>query len=164
MIPMPSSKSLARRDFMIGITGMTFAIVAGEVRLAGAATEGPIAAGTAFNPWVSISSQRRNIDHRTGYGNGTGIVDRIAPDPGRGIGRRLVQGGHRARPTIDKICGNPGFGGVMRYSEQRYSGKLLHPLASPLARKYAAYCSITSLNIGTCHGPNSARSRASSFI
>lgn len=51
----PLETGLSRRRFMMGVAGLTFAVAAGNERLAGAATEAADMSGTAFNPWVSIA-------------------------------------------------------------------------------------------------------------
>ncbi len=45
----------SRLGFLAGIGGLTFAFTVGAGKSAHAATEPPDAAGTAFNPWVSIA-------------------------------------------------------------------------------------------------------------
>jgi isoquinoline 1-oxidoreductase subunit beta len=113
MIPMPSSKSLARRDFMIGIAGMTFSIVVGAERSAGAPTEGPVAPGTTFNPWVSISANGEIsiIAPATEMGQGslTALPLILAEELDADWSKVVIV----PAPPIDKIYGNPGFGGVM---------------------------------------------------
>jgi isoquinoline 1-oxidoreductase beta subunit len=47
---------LSRRQFMVGVAGLTFAISVGNERAAHAATQAPAIAGTTFNPWVSIAA------------------------------------------------------------------------------------------------------------
>jgi isoquinoline 1-oxidoreductase beta subunit len=113
MSSMPSPKSLARRDFMIGIAGMTFAIVAGEEGSAAATTEAPVAAGTAFNPWVSISANGEIsiIAPATEMGQGslTALPLILAEELDADWSKVVIV----PAPPIDKIYGNPGFGGVM---------------------------------------------------
>jgi isoquinoline 1-oxidoreductase beta subunit len=110
---MSSSNSLSRRDLMIGIAGMTFAVVAGEVRLGGAATEAPVAAGTTFNPWVSISANGEIsiIAPATEMGQGslTALPLILAEELDADWSKVVIV----PAPAIDKIYGNPGFGGVM---------------------------------------------------
>jgi isoquinoline 1-oxidoreductase subunit beta len=113
MSSMSSSNSLSRRDLMIGIAGMTFAIVAGEVRLAGAATEAPVAVGTTFDPWVSISANGEIsiIGPATEMGQGslTALPLILAEELDADWSKVVIV----PAPPIDKIYGNPGFGGVM---------------------------------------------------
>jgi isoquinoline 1-oxidoreductase beta subunit len=103
----------SRRGFMIGIAGMTFAIVAGEEWFANAATEAPGAAGTAFNPWVSIATTGAIsiISPATEMGQGslTSLPLIVAEELDADWSKVVVV----PAPPIDKIYGNPGFGGVM---------------------------------------------------
>src|ERR1700761_8757490 len=64
---------LSRRDFMVGIAGLTFAVAVGHERFGHAATEAPDVSGTAFNPWVSIapSGEISILAPATGMGNGS---------------------------------------------------------------------------------------------
>src|SRR5580698_5637417 len=103
----------SRRGFMIGIAGMTFAIAAGEGKFGNAATEAPDAAGTAFNPWVSIAV---NGDisitapaTEMGQGSLTSLPLIVAEELDADWSKVVVV----PAPPIDKIYGNPGFGGVM---------------------------------------------------
>jgi len=103
----------SRRGFMIGIAGMTFAIAAGEEWFANAATEAPGAAGTAFNPWVSIATTGAIsiISPATEMGQGslTSLPLIVAEELDADWSKVVVV----PAPPIDKIYGNPGFGGVM---------------------------------------------------
>src|SRR5580693_474871 len=103
----------SRRGFMIGIAGMTFAVAAGEERFANAATEASEAAGTAFNPWVSIAANGEIsiIAPATEMGQGslTALPLILAEELDADWSKVVVV----PAPPIDKIYGNPGFGGVM---------------------------------------------------
>jgi isoquinoline 1-oxidoreductase subunit beta len=104
---------LSRRGFMIGIAGMTFAIAAGEEWFANAASEAPDVAGTAFNPWVSIATSGAIsiIAPATEMGQGslTSLPLIVAEELDADWSNVVVV----PAPPIDKIYGNPGFGGVM---------------------------------------------------
>jgi isoquinoline 1-oxidoreductase beta subunit len=103
----------SRRGFMIGIAGMTFAIAAREGKFGYAATEAPDGAETAFNPWVSIAAngQISIIAPATEMGQGslTALPLILAEELDADWSKVVIV---PARP-IDKIYGNPGFGGVM---------------------------------------------------
>jgi isoquinoline 1-oxidoreductase beta subunit len=103
----------SRRGFMIGIAGMTFGVAAGEERFANAATQASEAAGTAFNPWVSIAANGEIsiIAPATEMGQGslTALPLILAEELDADWSKVVVV----PAPPIDKIYGNPGFGGVM---------------------------------------------------
>jgi isoquinoline 1-oxidoreductase subunit beta len=114
MIQMSCPKTgFSRRGFMIGIAGMTFAIAAGEEWFANGATEAPDVVGTAFNPWVSIATSGAisiiAAATEMGQGSLTSLPLIIAEELDADWSKVVVV---PARP-IDKIYGNPGFGGVM---------------------------------------------------
>src|SRR5271168_1679531 len=103
----------SRRGFMIGIAGMTFAVAAGEEWFANAATEASDAAGTSFNPWVSISPNGAIsiVAPATEMGQGslTSLPLIVAEELDADWSKVVVV----PAPPIDKIYGNPGFGHVM---------------------------------------------------
>jgi isoquinoline 1-oxidoreductase beta subunit len=103
----------SRRDFMIGIAGLTFAVAAGEERFADAATEAPLAAGAAFNPWISIVSNGDisiiSPAAEMGQGSLTSLPLILAEELDADWSKVIIV----PAPPIDKIYGNPGFGGVM---------------------------------------------------
>src|SRR2546426_9119899 len=102
---------LSRRQVMIGAAGLSFAVALG--RRAGAATLAPERTGKALSPWVSIA------------GDGTITIMSPATEMGQGsmtslpliIAEELDADWSRVRivpaPPIDRIYGNPGFGGMM---------------------------------------------------
>jgi isoquinoline 1-oxidoreductase subunit beta len=108
-----STIEVSRRRFMVGVAGMTFAIAVGEASSANAATEAPIMAGTAFNPWVSIASNGdiSIISPATEMGQGsmTSLPLILAEELDADWSKVIIV----PAPPIDKIYGNPGFGGVM---------------------------------------------------
>src|ERR1700761_9027264 len=103
----------SRRSFMIGIGGLTFAVAVGPERSGHAATEAPDVAGTPFNPWVSIapSGEISIIAPATEMGQGslTALPLILAEELDADWSKVVVV----PAPPIDKIYGNPGFGGVM---------------------------------------------------
>src|SRR5436190_6834382 len=105
-----SELALSRRQVMIGAAGLSFAFT-----LAGAeaAVLGSETTGSALNPWVSIAT------------DGTITIISAATEMGQGsmtslpliIAEELDADWSRVRivpaPALDKIYGNPGFGGMM---------------------------------------------------
>jgi isoquinoline 1-oxidoreductase beta subunit len=104
---------LSRRRFMIGVAGLTFAVAAGSERVARAATEAPGVAGTAFSPWVSIATNGdiSIISPATEMGQGsmTSLPLILAEELDADWSKVIIV----PAPPIDKLYGNPGFGGVM---------------------------------------------------
>jgi isoquinoline 1-oxidoreductase beta subunit len=98
---------------MIGIAGLTFAVAAGREKFGHAATEAPDIAGTPFNPWVSIapSGEISIMAPATEMGQGslTSLPLILAEELDADWSKVVVV----PAPPIDKIYGNPGFGGVM---------------------------------------------------
>jgi isoquinoline 1-oxidoreductase subunit beta len=114
MTPMSRPKAeFSRRHFMIGIAGMTFAVAVGEEGLTYAASEAPVASGRAINPWVSIAANGAItiIGSATEMGQGslTSLPLILAEELDADWSKVVVV----PAPPIDKIYGNPGFGGVM---------------------------------------------------
>src|SRR5712671_2272203 len=103
--------SVSRRRFMIGAAGLSFALARGG--RADAATLAAERAGQALSPWVSIAT------------DGTITILSAATEMGQGsmtslpliIAEELDADWSRVRivpaPPLDKIYGNPGFGGMM---------------------------------------------------
>jgi isoquinoline 1-oxidoreductase subunit beta len=108
-----SSTTVSRRHFMIGAAGMTFAIVADADLTAMAATEAPAAAGKAFNPWVSIapSGAISIVSPATEMGQGslTSLPLILADEMDADWSKVVIV----PTPLVDKLYGNPGFGGVL---------------------------------------------------
>jgi isoquinoline 1-oxidoreductase beta subunit len=104
---------LSRRRFMVGAAGLTFAFVAGGERPASAATEAVAMTGKAFNPWVSIAPNGdiSIISPATEMGQGsmTSLPLILAEELDADWSRVIIV----PAPPIDKLYGNPGFGGVM---------------------------------------------------
>ncbi len=105
-----SEPTLSRRQVMVGAAGLSFAFALGKAESAVLATE---AAGTSLSPWISIGT------------DGTITIMSAATEMGQGsmtslpliIAEELDADWARVRivpaPPLDKIYGNPGFGGMM---------------------------------------------------
>src|SRR5947199_936372 len=105
-----SELALSRRQIMIGAAGLSFAFALGNADAAVLATE---TAGTSLSPWISIGT------------DGTITIMSAATEMGQGsmtslpliIAEELDADWSRVRivpaPPLDKIYGNPGFGGMM---------------------------------------------------
>src|ERR1700732_3208123 len=103
---------VSRRQVMVGSAGLTFA-VALSGRAARAAVLASDGAGTALSPWVSIAP------------DGTITIMSAATEMGQGsmtslpliLAEELDADWSSVRivpaPVIEKIYGNPGFGGMM---------------------------------------------------
>src|SRR6201993_1511799 len=98
---------LSRRDFMVGIAGLTFAVAVGHERSGYAATEASDVSGTAFNPWVSIapSGEISIMAPATEMGNGslTSLPLILAEELDADWSKVVAV----PAPPIDKIYGNP---------------------------------------------------------
>src|SRR5215212_7869956 len=104
--------ALSRRSFMVGAAGLTLAF-AGGLGNADAATLSYEKTGKAISPWVSIAP------------DGTITIMSPATEMGQGsmtslpliIAEELDADWTKVRivpaPPLDKIYGNPGFGGMM---------------------------------------------------
>ena len=103
----------ARRGFMVGIAGLTFAVAVGRERFGRAATEAADVSGTAFNPWVSIapSGEISIMAPATEMGNGslTSLPLILAEELDADWSKVVVV----PAPPIDKIYGNPSLWGVI---------------------------------------------------
>ena len=110
--PSPS-QVLSRRQVMLGVAGLTFAVALGVDRLAAAASLAAERAGKTLSPWVSIAT------------DGTITIMSPATEMGQGsmtslpliIAEELDADWSKVRmvpaPPVDAIYGNPGFGGMM---------------------------------------------------
>jgi len=108
----PSQLELSRRGFMVGAAGLSFAF-AFRGRLAEAATPAAATNGKALTPWASIET------------DGTIYIMAPATEMGQGsmtslpliLAEELDVDWSKVRvvpaPVIEKIYGNPGFGGMM---------------------------------------------------
>jgi isoquinoline 1-oxidoreductase beta subunit len=109
-----NTSALSRRHFMIGVAGMTFAFVTGATgQPASAAIEATGMTGKAFNPWVSIAANGdiSIISPATEMGQGsmTALPLILAEELDADWSKVIIV----PAPPIDKLYGNPGFGGVM---------------------------------------------------
>jgi len=108
----PAKLELSRRRFMVGAAGLSFAFAFGDAT-AQAATAASAAVGKALSPWVSIEP------------DGTIFIMSPATEMGQGsmtslpliLAEELDADWSKVRvvpaPVIEKIYGNPGFGGMM---------------------------------------------------
>jgi isoquinoline 1-oxidoreductase subunit beta len=110
----PSRRTrLSRRQVMVGVAGLTFAVALGANRRAAAAALSGERDGKALSPWVSIAA------------DGTITIMSPATEMGQGsmtslpliIAEELDADWSKVRvvpaPPIDAVYGNPGFGGMM---------------------------------------------------
>src|SRR2546423_6092001 len=105
-----SEIALSRRQVMIGAAGLSFALALGNAEAAVLAAEPN---GAALSPWISIGT------------DGTITIMSAATEMGQGsmtslpliIAEELDADWSRVHivpaPPLDKIYGNPGFGGMM---------------------------------------------------
>lgn len=108
----PSQFELSRRSFMVGAAGLSFAFAFGG-RAAEAAMPAGATAGKALSPWASIEP------------DGTIFIMSPATEMGQGsmtslpliVAEEMDADWSKVRvvpaPVIEKIYGNPGFGGLM---------------------------------------------------
>src|SRR5262249_537022 len=104
---------LSRRQVMVGVAGLSFAVALGVDRRAVRAVLGSDRSGKALSRWVSIAD------------DGTITIMSVATEMGQGsmtslpliIAEELDADWSKVRvvpaPPIDAIYGNPGFGGMM---------------------------------------------------
>src|SRR5438132_1092728 len=109
----PFTMHVSRRQVMTGAAGLTFAIALGRMDGAAAAVPASETQGKALSPWVSIAP------------DGTISIMSPATEMGQGsmtslpliLAEELDADWSKVRvvpaPAIEKIYGNPGFGGMM---------------------------------------------------
>jgi isoquinoline 1-oxidoreductase subunit beta len=107
------SSVVSRRQVMTGAAGLTFAIVLGRSDLAAAAVPAGEIQGTTLSPWVSIapdgSISIMSPATEMGQGSMTSLPLIVAEELDADWSKvRVVPA-----PVIEKIYGNPTFGGVM---------------------------------------------------
>ena len=109
----PFDMHVSRRQMMTGAAGFTFAIALGRIDGAAAAVPASEMQGKALSPWVSIAPD--------------GIISIMSPatEMGQGsttslpliLAEELDADWSKVRvvpaPAVEKIYGNPGFGGMM---------------------------------------------------
>jgi isoquinoline 1-oxidoreductase beta subunit len=107
------TSGLSRRRFMVGAAGLTFAITSITERLAHAATEAPAVVGKTFSPWVSIAANGDisivSPAAEMGQGSLTSLPLILAEELDADWSKVIIV----PAPPIDRLYGNPGFGGVM---------------------------------------------------
>ena len=111
-MPGNSIFDLSRRRFMIGAAGLSFAFLT-ESAPAFAATSAGASEGKALSPWVSIASDGTISimapATEMGQGSGTSLPLILAEELDADWDKvRIVPA-----PVIEKIYGNPAFGGMM---------------------------------------------------
>jgi isoquinoline 1-oxidoreductase beta subunit len=111
-VPANNSFALSRRQFMVGAAGLTFAFVA-DGTPALAAVPAAASEGKALSPWVSIASDGTIsiIAPATemGQGSGTSLPLIVAEELDADWAKVKIM----PAPVMEKIYGNPGFGGMM---------------------------------------------------
>jgi isoquinoline 1-oxidoreductase subunit beta len=129
----PPSRAVTRRQFMVGVGGMTFAIATANGNFADAAVVGADMFGKALSPWVSIAA------------DGTISIMSPATEMGQGsmtslplvIAEELDADWNKVRvipaPPIEKLYGNAGFGGMMYTAGSNAVSSYFNPL-----RKFGA--------------------------
>ena len=113
MTGMPAASfTLSRRQWMVGVAGLTFAFVSRDAP-AFAAVQASAAKGKALTPWVSIANDGTISimapATEMGQGSGTSLPLIMAEELDADWTKVLVV----PAPVIEKIYGNPGFGGMM---------------------------------------------------
>jgi isoquinoline 1-oxidoreductase beta subunit len=108
-----STFAISRRQFMVGAAGMTFAVGTGNVDLADAAMPASRVTGKAFSPWVSITPDGwitiMSPATEMGQGSMTSLPLIVAEELDADWSKvRVVPA-----PVMEKLYGNPGFGGLM---------------------------------------------------
>lgn len=111
-MPANTGFAVSRRQFMVGAAGLTFAFVAkGTPALA--AAPAAAAKGKALSPWVSIAADGTISimapATEMGQGSGTSLPLILAEELDADWTKVQIV----PAPVIEKIYGNPGFGGVM---------------------------------------------------
>ena len=151
--------TLSRRQMMIGVAGLSFA-VALDGPLAGAATLAGERAGRALSPWVSIAK------------DGTITIMSAATEMGQGsmtslpliIAEELDADWSKVRivpaPPVDAIYGNPGFQRHDVHRRFERGDELLSRRCGPSARRCAGCCSTTRRASGASRSRNSPPNRA----
>ena len=152
----------SRRRFIIGAAGLTFAFVLEETPLrAVAAVVGTKGAGKELSPWVSISPDGTitimSAATEMGQGSMTLLPRILAEELGADWDRVRIA----PAPVIEKIYGNPMFGGDMKTAA---SSAVTGYFSKSLARKCAAFSSTTPQGNGTYRHRSSRRSPAWSFM
>jgi len=109
----PFDMHVSRRQVMTGAAGLTFAIALGRSDGASAAVPASVMQGKAFSPWVSIAPDGTisvmSPATEMGQGSTTSLPLIFAEEFDADWSQvRIVPA-----PAVEKIYGNPGFGGMM---------------------------------------------------
>jgi isoquinoline 1-oxidoreductase subunit beta len=111
---MPTTKTfnVSRRHFMVGAAGLTFAFIADGIS-AFAATPAAASEGKALSPWVGIAADGTISimapATEMGQGSGTSLPLIVAEELDADWTKVKIV----PAPVMEKIYGNPGFGGMM---------------------------------------------------
>jgi isoquinoline 1-oxidoreductase subunit beta len=139
---------LSRRQIMTGAASLTFALALDGDRLAEAATPNGDMTGTPFSPWVTIAPDGTvtimSPAAEMGQGSMTSLPLIVAEELDADWSKVRVQ----PAPVIERIYGNPAFGGtmytagstaVMAYFEplRIFGAQVRHVLLDNAARKWA---------------------------
>jgi isoquinoline 1-oxidoreductase subunit beta len=112
LIPAKNSFEVSRRQFMVGAAGLTFAFVT-DGAAAFAATAAAAPDGKALSPWISIASDGTISimapATEMGQGSGTSLPLILAEELDADWAKVEIV----PAPVVEKIYGNPGFGGMM---------------------------------------------------
>jgi len=104
--------AVSRRQFMVGAAGLSFAFVIGDAP-ASAAVPAQVTEGKALSPWVSIATDGTISimapATEMGQGSGTSLPLILAEELDADWTKIKIV----PAPVIEKIYGNPGFGGMM---------------------------------------------------
>src|SRR5438132_8478318 len=105
--------AISRRQVMTGAAGLTFALALGRFEPAAAAVPAAETQGKALSPWVSIAPDGAisimSPATEMGQGSMTSLPLILAEELDADWGKvRVVPA-----PAMEKIYGNPGFGGMM---------------------------------------------------
>jgi isoquinoline 1-oxidoreductase subunit beta len=108
-----NTHAVSRRQVMTGAAGLTFAVALGRFEPAAAAVPAGELQGKALSPWVSIAPDGTisimSPATEMGQGSTTSLPLILAEELDADWGKVQVV----PAPAIEKIYGNPGFGGMM---------------------------------------------------
>jgi isoquinoline 1-oxidoreductase beta subunit len=108
----PTTFEVSRRQFMVGAAGLSFAFVISDAP-AFSAVSAEHSAGKALSPWVSIASDGTISimapATEMGQGSGTSLPLILAEELDADWAKLKIV----PAPVVEKIFGNPGFGGMM---------------------------------------------------
>src|ERR1035437_230543 len=102
----------SRRQFMIGAAGFSFAIALGDIRDAAAAVGGEMP-GKLLSPWVTIATDDTVAIMSPAAEMGQGSLTSLPLILAEELDADWAKVHIVPAPAIEKIYGNPGFGGLM---------------------------------------------------